>query len=460
MSEPFKVYALKISNLKNIVDVIEVNFQGKQFVEINGGNGAGKTAILDALFFAICGKKYFATDAWRLISKEKDKAMVLVTLGNKEKTIEIRRSITKKENAEGNIESGGSLSIRDTEGNPLDTDFLSGMLSVFTANPTAFSKMRPKEQVQIVKDLSGIDTAKFEEARVSLYEERKYVNREVKTIEGYLTKAGKVEKIDAVDIQKLLVQRREIEAYNREQDEINRSIKSTQAEIRQQEAKITQQENTIQDLRKQLEEAEVTLAGQQKKRNETIAQFDKMPIPKDQKSLDVIDKALDDAGETNRRAEDWKRYQEATKQHEAKKAKADDLDEKIGQIDQEKADAIKNSKLPFKNLVFDETVGLLIDDIPFSQHSRAEQLRISTRIGMEMSPDLRVLFIEEGSLLDEESYQVIRELAEKHGYQILVERTGEREGVDCIVMRAGKVISAFEERQTVAEQVRKAGDLL
>ncbi len=74
---------------------------------------------------------------------------------------------------------------------------------------------------------------------------------------------------------------------------------------------------------------------------------------------------------------------------------------------------------------------------------------------MEMHPDLRILFIEEGSLLDEESYSVIREMAYKHDYQVLVESVGERPGGDQIVLRAGSVVSAFERTETVSQKVSR-----
>ena len=98
---------------------------------------------------------------------------------------------------------------------------------------------------------------------------------------------------------------------------------------------------------------------------------------------------------------------------------------------------------------------MIIGDVPFSEKSSGEQLRISTRIGMELNPELRVLFIEDGSLLDEESYATIRELADRHGYQILVENVGESPGDDQIVMRAGAVISKFEHQDTTREKAER-----
>src|SRR4030067_3334903 len=114
----YKVMGLKISNLRNI-DLVEVDFKGRNFIELTGGNGSGQATMLDALFTAILGTKHFGRgfDGWRVIQKGEQKAMIKATIGNRDRTIEIRRSITKLEGEEtGAISTGGSLSIIDSDG--------------------------------------------------------------------------------------------------------------------------------------------------------------------------------------------------------------------------------------------------------------------------------------------------------------------------------------------------------
>ena len=53
------------------------------------------------------------------------------------------------------------------------------MLSMFTTDPLAFSRLPAREQMQVVRDLAGIDIAKLEEAYKSSYEERRFVNRDL-----------------------------------------------------------------------------------------------------------------------------------------------------------------------------------------------------------------------------------------------------------------------------------------
>jgi hypothetical protein len=80
---------------------------------------------------------------------------------------------------------------------------------------------------------------------------------------------------------------------------------------------------------------------------------------------------------------------------------------------------------------------LLIDSIPFDQKSSAEQLRISTQLAMAFDPELRVIYVKDGSLLDEKTLAIFQEMAKEKDYMVLVEIVGETERDGAIVMRAG-----------------------
>jgi hypothetical protein len=79
---------------------------------------------------------------------------------------------------------------------------------------------------------------------------------------------------------------------------------------------------------------------------------------------------------------------------------------------------------------------------------------------MEMKQDLRVISIRDGSLLDAESYEVVKELAEDYGYQVLLEKVGEMPGENAIVLRSGKVVSEYEEYQSPKSKAKNMKDKL
>jgi len=99
---------------------------------------------------------------------------------------------------------------------------------------------------------------------------------------------------------------------------------------------------------------------------------------------------------------------------------------------------VTESKLPIQGLTFDSDT-LYYNDIPFTdQSSSAEQLRVSVAMGFAINPQLKILLIRDGSLLDSDNLKMIAEMAEKEGGQLWVERVGE--GKECqVIIEDGKV---------------------
>jgi hypothetical protein len=65
--------------------------------------------------------------------------------------------------------------------------------------------------------------------------------------------------------------------------------------------------------------------------------------------------------------------------------------------------------------------GVTYQGRPFAQASSAEQLRVSVAPGMALNPSLRVMRIQDGSLLDSESLRLLTELATQHAMQCWIE---------------------------------------
>jgi DNA repair exonuclease SbcCD ATPase subunit len=418
-----QIIGLKIQDLRNI-DLVDVSFRDKNWIEVTGKNGAAKSTLLDAIFLSITGTKYLGKGypAWRLIKSGKDRCLLKVTLGNDEREIEIKRSIGKK----GETDTTSSLVIKDTAGEKLSQAWLDHLLSEFTVDPLSFAQKNPKQQIEIVKKLSGIDTDPIEQKRAELYQERTYVNRKVKDLAGKIS--GPIPpKVEEVQLSELLSQQQKIETINREKEERN---------VRRDSIK-----QRIDEITAELQRLEI--------------EQDKLGKPEIIESTEAIRLQIQEAEKTNTKAREYREYAKYAEEHASLEEEADQLTEQIKQCDAEKEQMIANSKLPFKNIAFDSEAGVLIDGIPFSQHSTAEQLRISARIGMEINPDLRVICIKAGSALDEKSVEILRELANKNEYQILVERVGETPGEDSIVMRAGRLISEYEKEDASNDIVGK-----
>ena len=99
--------------------------------------------------------------------------------------------------------------------------------------------------------------------------------------------------------------------------------------------------------------------------------------------------------------------------------------------------AMKAAKWPVEGLSSNSS-GVTYNDLPFEQCSSAEQLRLSCLIGSAANPELKLMFIRDGSLLDPNSLKEVEKIAINTGTQIWIERVSQ--GSECsIIIEDGHV---------------------
>ena len=111
---------------------------------------------------------------------------------------------------------------------------------------------------------------------------------------------------------------------------------------------------------------------------------------------------------------------ELIRQHSLAQAEVESLTLAMAARLKSKEDAISRAEMPIRGLSFGED-GVMFNGVPFEQCSQAEQLVVSTVIGIALNPKLRVIRIQDGSLLDEHNLGVLRKLAEQHDAQLWIE---------------------------------------
>ena len=115
----------------------------------------------------------------------------------------------------------------------------------------------------------------------------------------------------------------------------------------------------------------------------------------------------------------------------------DATSEEIDALDRLKADALAAAKLPVDGLGFDDG-GVTFNGVPFSQASSAEQIRVSLAMAMALNPQLRVVRILDGSLLDDDSMRQVAEMASAADYQVWIERVSD-DSATAVVIEDGTV---------------------
>ena len=108
--------------------------------------------------------------------------------------------------------------------------------------------------------------------------------------------------------------------------------------------------------------------------------------------------------------------------------------ERLKKIEEEKKQIFTKNPLPVKGLTFDDKE-ILYKGLPFNenQHPSSTIIGVGLTIAMAMNPNLRLLIIKDGSLLDQKTLNYILGLVEKKGYQVFIEMVDQAGEMDVTV---------------------------
>ncbi|MCK4501210.1 AAA family ATPase [Candidatus Babeliales bacterium] len=402
-----KIIELKSSNIKKI-KAVELKFDEKQnLVMITGKNAAGKTSLIDSIWYALGGRKA-AQD--KPIREGEKKGEITIDLDG----YIVTRTFTS---------TGSYLKIINKDGskysNPQEfLDFIIGNLSF---DPLAFSRLDARNQVSELTKVVGLDLSGLDEKKKKLTEERVLVGREGKVLaqhsEEHVKNAGALKDEKEVSVAELSQQLEEANAEHSLYKQAQLKMAELQIAIESSKAEIIRREKTVKDF------SENKLACE--KTEDT--------------KVDIADikHKIESAETVNSKIREAKRVLEDTVKVDAKKKEYVDLTEKIKEVDDEKTKKLSEAKMPVEGLSWKEDK-VLYNKIPYNQISAAEQLRVSMAIAMASNPKLKVILIRDGSLLDKDNMKVIGEMAKDKDFQVFIEAVDDS-GKTGIVIENGEV---------------------
>jgi len=400
-----KIIQLQAENVKKLKAVTikpETNM-----VVVGGNNEQGKTSTLDSIAFALGGKSLFDKQPVRKGTKE---AKIVCDLGE--------LVVTRVIKANG----GGSLTVSSANGQTYTSPqaLLDSLTGKITFDPLAFAQMDSKKQLETLKTLVGLDFTELDQERKRLYDTRTVVNNEVKSLKNRIDSMPKdfPPDLKEVNVSDLTNQLKKIQEHNKEQEQLKNFIAVHTDKIQADRAEIER-------LQERIAELEASIVA-----NTDIIESLRsslQPLIED----DAIIRKIQEADTINQKVRQQRQYEELRDQYIAKSNEADDLTSKIEQLDSLKQEMLASAKFPIEGLGFDEN-GVTHNGIPFEQCSGAEKLRVSTAMGMALNPKLKVMLIRDGSLLDPQNLDMLRQMAETNDFQVWIERVGE--GEECSVV--------------------------
>ena len=396
-----QIISLNAENIKRLKAIkLEIS-KDQKVITVSGANGQGKTSLLDSIFYALGGKSAIPEKPLR---EGTDKGFVEVDLED----MKVIRSFTKK---------GSTLKIIAKDGakytNPQAV--LNGLLGKLSFDPLEFAKLDAKAQRKSLMDMLGLSTDELDTERKALYDRRTDVNRDLNrlrtTLESIPEPEGDVPK-DFLVVSEIIKRLEDANQIKISHEENMRKRKIASDEVLRLKEHITQ-------LQKDISEIDSKESGYE------------------EPDMEGMKSELNQAEEKNSKIRITKRRGEIISEGIICKEAVEKIETRMGEIDASKASMLKDAIMPIEGLnVTDECV--TFNDIPFEQLSSAEQLKISVAIAMAMNPDIRVIRIMDGSLLDSTNMKAIEDLAKDKDYQVWVEVVSDEEEMG-IVIENGEV---------------------
>lgn len=406
-----KITKLVVENILR-VEAVEITPKGP-VVTIGGKNGAGKTSVLDAIEMALGGGRL--PDVPVHVGAEYGR--IICTLDD--------IVVTKKIKPDGT----SSLVVTTLDGSQKygsPQALLDGFYGKLSFDPLRFAREKPKDQMETLRRLVGLDTTDLDRRRKALYDERALAGRDVNGRQSQIDAMPHYPEAPAAEISiaDLSAKLEAINSYNARQDNLGVHKKAAEDGLAAAEKRAAEIEAEI-----------ARLQGQLQNQREAAARFTKMiaeaavPVYQD---AEPLRRQIQEAEATNRQVRANASRAAMVAQFETAKKQYADLDGKIDALDAEKARMIREAAFPVPGLGLGED-GVTFRGLPFSQCSSAEQLRISVAMGLAMNPKLKVLLIRDASLLDDDSMKVVTEMAKAADAQVWMEVVREGEGVQVVI---------------------------
>lgn len=402
-----KIIELQVSNFARL-RAITIRPDGAM-VPITGANSSGKTSTLKAIWTALKGR---AVAPPRPIHEGAEEAIIRLDLGE----IKITRKFSRDDHGEVTTD----MVVTDKSGGRIKKSpqaMIDAMLADLSFDPLAFSKMKPDDQYAKLKSLvPGVDFDGLAADRQKAFDNRTISNRDAKEES---TIAARIElpvgpMPDAVDVAAVI---KELNSANDLNNNRVRQIANVQAQKDRLAAMDANYASLMAAMAK-LEKERGLLAGD---------------IPEIEANIpaEVNTKLLQDKISSAQRIEAVRSLFRSRTDHEAKAAAAAErsaeLTREIAAIDTQATDAIAAAKLPGGLTLDAEKKTVMLDGLPLQSAGTAERIIASAKVAMALSPDLRVMLIDEGSELDRAHMAALSALAEERDYQVWIARVEEGE---------------------------------
>ena len=424
----YRIVEFLAENIKRL-KVVRITPKGNM-VELTGGNGQGKTSVLDAIMLALGGTNKRANE---LIRKGQTKAVVKLDIG---------RYIITRTLLEGGTK-GGVLSIFDKESNGRvmsPQTFLDEFMGTISFDPLVFINMDEDEQIDELRRIAptSIDIDELDREQKEDYDARRIVDREAGALKSRAAAIQVPEGTPAKRVNEEIALAALVGA-GAQGEARQKAISAVHEKQNQEETAIrdaARHRERIADLKREVAQLEEAVREAEKRAAAAKTERAKLSVP-DAINTEELESAYAKARATNRAVAQLEQRREVEAEMKAKLAEFAEIDTRMKERAERRDKAIAEAKMPIPGLAYGEG-GVTLGGIRFANLSNGEQIRASVAIAMTSNPQIRVLRIKDGSLLDDASLAEVAKMADENDYQVWVERV-DTSGKVGIVIEDGEV---------------------
>lgn len=451
-----KVVKLQAENFKRL-HAVEITPEGN-VVEIGGKNGSGKSSVLDAIYVALVGRSVAPP---KPVRAGEEKCHIKLDLGD----LTVTRTFTVKEGGQYT----DTVKVETAEGLRYGSPqaVLDALLGEVGFDPFEFVQKKPADQADTLLRMVPlpVDLDELAELDTSDFAKRRDINRDGVSVKAQVDAIPKEDvPTDLPDREALVDQLGKAADTNASIERERMTRESRRRAFENMEEEAAEKRDEAVQLRNRAEELERQAADIQEKANAEDEALAGLPPLADPVDTDAIRAQLREAEATLATAERQARRAALESQLADLRSRSQALTDSLEAREKQRQEALSKAKMPIEGLAFgvDEKGKPVVqfNGVPFEQASTAEQLRASVAIAMTSNPQLRVLRVKDGALLDEDSMKLLAEMAAADDFQLWIEVVGT--GGVGIVMEDGAVkqAAAKPKPKTMAADEKPEGTLV
>lgn len=360
-------------------------------IYVIGPNEAGKTTALDALLYALAGKGSIPED---VIRHGADKAEIRLTLDDGRVVERVIR------------QSSAEVKFLDAEGEPGSSPqaALTRLVGPISLDPWAFSTMKDSERQTAILRAKGMEgqLAELDGQMTAAYGKRHDAGRDLKTAQAQLSTLDP----PPVTLPDEPVDTEEMEAELEAMVERGRERKNLQERIEDDKREVDRMQRRLAETKSKLAEI-----GGDESLNERI-------LTGKLARAEATNTAISEATVYRLRAEERRAAEDAREGYNTEYLA----------LEKRRAELLAGIDLGVPGFKLEHDGSSTVDGVAFDNLATSKKLKVGCGFAMQGEPDLKIVRITDGSLLDQASLAFLETLATEKGYRVWIEmvyETGE-----------------------------------